>query len=114
MQSRRYGTYREYVEAVQTLAWLEATWFDQYAKETNEVIQWPATLQDLWAFSGSIICEKQFESVVCPACHKTYTPADVQVCEWSYGQDLALAGYGGEGVVCPSGHGLYVILTWQS
>ena len=112
MHSRRHGLYREHVEAVKTLAWLEERWLAQYPEETQEAIPWPTDLQELWAFCGGVIFAQRFERVVCPSCKASYPPGQTQVVEWQYGE--ALAAQGGEGLLCPNGHGLYVIMLWNS
>ncbi|HEY0094050.1 MAG TPA: hypothetical protein VGB96_06990 [Archangium sp.] len=112
MHSRRHGIYREYVEAVKTLAWLEERWLEQYPEETPEAIPWPKDLQKLWAFCGGLIFSRRFERVLCPACKATYAPEQTQVVEWRHGESLAA--HGGKGLLCPNGHGLYVIVEWDS
>jgi hypothetical protein len=112
LESRRNGIYREHVDAVRTLAWLEELWLKQYPIESDDLIPWPDILQDLWASCRGLVLEKRFVSVTCPACNRTYGPDEVKVLAWSQGEELAASG--GKGVLCPQGHGLYVIVEWDS
>lgn len=112
MHSRRHGLYREHVEAVKTLAWLEELWLAQYPQETHEAIPWPANLLGPRASCAEIVFAQRFERVLCPSCKASYPPGETQVVEWRYGESLAA--HGGKGLLCPNGHGLYVIVLWNS
>jgi len=112
MHSRRYGVYREYLEHVEALAWLERRWLGYYQNETDEVVPWPDHLGSPWMSCSSLLLAKEFVSVLCPSCEATYSPDQVDVLEFRFGE--ALSGHGGRGLVCPKGHGLYVITEWNS
>ena len=112
MQSRRNGVYREYVEHTEALAWLERKWLGYYEVETDEVISWPDHLGSLWASSSPLILAKKFVSVTCPLCEATYSPSQSSVLEFQFGESLFA--HGGRGLLCPNGHGLYVICEWNS
>lgn len=112
LESRRNGIYREHVATVRALAWLGELWLKQYPSESGDLIPWPDGLQAPWAICSGLVLAKRFVSVTCPACRKTCRPDEVRVLAWSHGGGLAASG--GKGVLCPQGHGLYVIVEWDS
>ncbi|WP_148597899.1 hypothetical protein [Aquisphaera giovannonii] len=79
LQSGRNGIYREYVDAVRTLARLEQLWLEQYPSEADNLIPWPTDLRDPWAVCGALVLEKRFVSDTCPACDRTYGPEEVEI-----------------------------------
>lgn len=112
MHSRRNGIYLEHVAAVRVLAWLEELWLKQYPNESDDLIPWPDGLQSPWSTCSGLVLTKRFVAVTCPACRETYRPDEVQVLAWSQGGGRAASG--GKGLLCPQGHGLYVIVEWDT
>lgn len=112
MHSRRDGVYRAYLENLETLAWLEREWRSYYQNESEEAVSWPQHLGDPWLSCSSLILAKEFVSVACPSCEVNYPPDHIMVIEFQSGQGLCA--HGGRGVVCPKGHGLYVICEWNT
>jgi hypothetical protein len=110
MRSRGKGEYQQYLQEVEALAWLERRWLMYYQHDGDETVPWPDHLAPLSC--GSLILGKNFVSVVCPACAVRYIPDQVTVKAFKFGK--ALFAHGGRGVLCPRGHGLYVILEWNS
>jgi hypothetical protein len=104
--------YHDYLAHVEALAWLERKWLGYYQNEVDEVTPWPEQLGSLWWICGTLILEQRFVSVRCPVCEATYAPDATTVQEFSWGESLFA--HGGKGLLCPKGHGLYVICQWNS
>ena len=112
MHSRRTGVYRLYVERVEALAWLERKWLGYYQNEIDEVVPWPDHLGSPWLSCGSLLLAKEFVSVSCPSCEASYSPSQINVLEFQFGEGLFA--HGGRGLLCPKRHGLYVITEWNT
>jgi hypothetical protein len=97
MHSRRGGVYRHYLEQVEALAWLERKWLGYYQNEIDEVVPWPDNFGSFCLSCSSLLLAKDFVSVVCPSCEASYSPEQVKVLEFQFGEELCA--HGGRGLL---------------
>jgi hypothetical protein len=71
-----------------------------------------ASADDVWHYAMRLMGEMRFVSAGCPACRRTFGPADCRILGYSYGSGLAA--FGGSRVVCPRGHTLFCWNQWHS
>jgi hypothetical protein len=112
MHSRRSELFRDYIATVEALAWLERLWHEQYGHDNDDVLPWPERFTGFRSCCAPLLFEKRFQSATCPMCKITYTPEQVKVQAFQHGRDLAA--HGGRGLLCPAGHGLYILVEWVS